>query len=118
MLQNSVATELLSEVADTIKNSTTAVRSRLKDALVEREVASRVDILDKALLKIREVRKEVQKMKPDQVSFDAGGQKIETWSKAAHEAKVKADESLGKLEGAFTAAMLGENFDKLRELVK
>lgn len=118
MTQNSIATELLSEVTETIKNSSTAIRSRLKDALVEREVVSRVDVLDKALVKIREAKKELLKMKPDQVSFDGGGQKVETWSKAAHETKVKADETLAKLEAAFAAAMLGENFDKLRDLVK
>lgn len=118
MLQNSLATELLSEVAETIKNSATAVRSRLKDTLVEREIASRVDILDKALIKIREAKKEFQKMKPDQVSFDAGGQKIETWSKLAHDNKTKAEGDLAKLEDAFAKAMIGEQFDKLREMIK
>lgn len=118
MQQNNPATEVLAEVAETIKNSSTAVRTRLKDTLVQREIDNRVETLDKALLKIKEARKEVQKMKPDQVSFDTSGGKVETWSKTAHEAKVKAEEALAKLEQAFANALGGESFDKLREMVK
>lgn len=118
MPQNNASTELLSEVAETIKNSSSAIRSRLKDTLVEREVSSRVDLLDRGLLKLREARAEIKKMKPDQVSFDGGGQKTETWSKDAHEKKVKAEEQVEKLEKAIELALSGDSFDKLKDLVK
>lgn len=113
----SVTGDILAEVAETLKNSNDVVRGRLTAMLVERKLASRVDVLDKALSKLNDCRNELRKMKPDQVSF-VNGEKQEAFSKDSWEKKSKAEEAMSKLEKALESALSGENFDKLQELVK
>lgn len=108
---------VLAEVADALKASPEAVKSRVKSVLVEREVAKRVDLLDKGLAKLREAKGEVNKIRPP-VSFTADGTKVEgTFSKADFETLKKAKEKVSKLEGALEKAFAGEEFDKLAGLV-
>lgn len=115
--KKSGASDVLAQVAETLKNSTDTIRARLTATLVERKLASRVDTLDKGLLKLQEGRNDLRKLKADQVSIDADGTKRETFSKDAWEKKNKAEEALGKLEKAVEAALSGESFDKLQELL-
>ena len=115
------ASDLLSQVSETLKASAPNVQERLKNLLVERELASRVDVLDKALSKAKEAKKELDKIRPDQVQIDTQGAKTETFSASAWESRKKAQEQLDKLNRAIEAALLGEApdaFSKLRELVK
>lgn len=109
---------VLAEVADALKNSTEVVRSRLKTALVEREVGKRVDLLDKGLAKLRDLKSEVNKIRPP-VSFQADGTKVEgTFSKADFESLKKAREKVSKLEAALEKAFAGQEFDKLTSLTQ
>ena len=116
--KQSVATDLLASVAETLKNSTDTVRARLTQTLVERKLASRVDLLDKGLTKLTDARNELKKMRPDQVSISGDGTKNETFSKDAWDKKAKAEEALAKLEKAVEQALTGESFDKLQEMTK
>lgn len=108
---------VLAEVADALKGSSEAVKGRLKAALVEREVVKRVDLLDKGLAKLRDLKGEVNKIRPP-VSFQADGTKVEgTFSKADFESLKKAREKVTKLEAALEKAFAGQEFDKLTNLV-
>jgi hypothetical protein len=116
-MANSV--DVLGEVSDLLKNSSEKVKERLVSTLVEREIASRVDLLDKALVKLKEAKKELDKIKPDIETFDEQGNKqAGQFSKAKWEEKKKATENKEKLEKAVEAALSGESFDKLRDLMK
>lgn len=115
---SSVTGDLLKEVADTLKNSTTTVKIRFKEMLVERAIASRVEQLDKGILKVQEAEKELRKVKPDQISIAPDGTKNETFSKDAWDKKQKAEETLKKLRDAVEKALNGEGFDKLAEQLK
>lgn len=55
---------VLAEVADALKGSTGAVRSRLVSALTERELVKRVDLLDKAIVKRAQLQNEVNAIRP------------------------------------------------------
>lgn len=113
----SIHQTVLAEVADALKGSNETVRARLKSALVEREVLKRVDLLDKGLLKLREAKNDLNKIRPP-VSFQADGTKVEgTFSKADFESLKKAREKVAKLEAALEKALVGQEFDKLGGLV-
>lgn len=111
--------DLLSQVSDAVKDSSELVRKRLVDALVDRELTSRVDLLDKALTKLKDAKKEVDKLRPDVETFDETGAKVTShYSKAKLEERKKAVEAKEKLEKAVEQALSGESFDKLKELMK
>lgn len=109
---------VLTDAAEAVKNATGDVRARLVTTLVQRELDSRVDVLDKALTKLKDAKKEFQKLKPDQVALSADGTKSETYSEAKWKERAKAQEELAKLEKAVESALVDGSFDKLRELVK
>ena len=115
--KTNAAQSVLVEVADALKASATTVRSRLVASLTEREVAKRVDMLDKALVKLREFKKDVDKVRPTDL-FDADGNKVPGhFTKQQHEELKKAKEKLARLESAVEKAFAGEGFDKLANLV-
>lgn len=62
--QTSTGANVLAEVADALKASPPEVRSRLVKALTERELAKRVDLLDKALVKRGQLQNEVNAIRP------------------------------------------------------
>ena len=108
---------VLVEVADALKASPAQVRSRVVSALVERELVKRVEMLDKGLAKLRDVKRDLDKIRPP-VSYTADGQKVEgTFSKADFENLKKARERVTRLESALEKAFAGQEFDKLANLV-
>jgi hypothetical protein len=77
----------------------------------------RVDLLDKGLAKLRDLKSEVNKIRPP-VSFMADGTKVEgTFSKADFESLKKAKEKVAKMEAALEKAFQGQEFDKLTNMV-
>lgn len=113
------ANDLLSAVSEAVKGSTQQVKDRLRDLLIEREISNRVELLDKALVKLKEAKKELDKIRPDMESYDEDGKKVSsTYSKAKLDERKKATELKDKIEKALEQALEGESFDKLRELVK
>lgn len=113
----STAASVFAEVADALKGSSQQVKGRLVVALTERVLAQRVDMLDKGLAKLKELKKEVDKIRaPDM--FDVDGNKVPGFfTKAQNEELKKAKEKLSKLEKAVEKAFNGEEFDKLAGLV-
>ena len=115
--KQNVATSVLVEVADALKASPAVVRQRLVSSLLERELVKRVDMLDKGLSKMKELKKEVDKIRPADM-FDTAGNKVPgNLTKQQYEELKKAKEKLNKLENALEKAFEGEGFDKLAGLV-
>ena len=117
-----VTSTVLSEVAEQLKNSAPAVQDQLKKVLVERELNKRVDILDKALTKLSELKRDVSKVKPDVETFNEDGTKVSAlFSKAKLEERKKAQEALDKLTKLIEVALSptpGDAFSKLSEQIK
>lgn len=113
----SIAARVLAEVAGALKASNDVVKKRLVESLTERVLVQRVDMLDKGLSKLKELKKEVDKIRaPDM--FDAAGNKVPGYfTKAQNEELKKAKEKFNKLEKAIEKAFNGEEFDKLSGLV-
>jgi hypothetical protein len=89
------------------------------EKLVNAEVAKRADALAAAIKLAEETLREQRKAsKPDQVALSAEGQKTETFSPKAFEAKKKIDEKLAKIEKVVQNATEKGEWGKLYELVK
>lgn len=122
--QTPTGTTVLAEVADALKGASGAVKQRLVDALVERELVKRVDMLDKALLKRRDLARELAKIQPKKTYKFVGPDQVEVESTyTAEEAKQfqktlkDATEKVTKFDAALEAAFQGNGFDKLAQLL-
>jgi len=95
------------------------VVSAVVEKLVTAEVAKRADALAAAIKLSEDTFRESRKAsKPDQVAISADGQKVESFSPKAFEAKKKLDEKLAKIDLVVTNATEKGVWDKLYELVK
>lgn len=112
------AVTVLKDVADKIDASGPIVRERVVSLLVEREVATRTDVLDKALVKRTEIERELRKIKPDIEAFDVEGKVVrQDYSKARFEELKKKREELERIEKALDKALVDNDFSKLKEVV-
>jgi c-di-GMP-related signal transduction protein len=96
---------------------------KVVDAVVEKlvtaEVAKRADALAAAIKLSEDTLREQRKAaKPDVVTLDAAGNKSESFTAKAFEAKKKLDEKLAKIDSVVTNAVEKGEWGKLYELVK
>lgn len=101
------------------KLGTQKVADSVVDKLVTAEVNKRAEALA-AAIKLSEdtVREQRKAAKPDQVAISADGQKVETFSPKAFEAKKKLDEKLAKIDKIVVGATESGDWGKLYDLVK
>lgn len=118
--KESRAQGLLADVATRIQASGPEVYSRLRDRMVEEEVASRVTLLDKAMQKRFQLMTDLKKVnRPDNEAFNADGSLASgTYSKPRLEEIKKAKEALAKHEAALEKALTTNDFSKLKETCK
>lgn len=111
---------LLADVASRIKESGPQVYARLRDAMVEKEIASRVDLLDKAFQKRFQLLTDLRKVdRPDQETYNADGSvATASYTKPRLEEIRKAKEALAKHENALEKALASNDFSKLKETCK
>lgn len=109
---------VLAEVANVLQASPPDVKARLVSVMVERELVKRVDTLDKALVKRKELSKELDKIKPEP-SYDAEGKEVPgNFTKAQNESRKKALEQLNKFDRLLEEALTnGKDFDKLSQMM-
>lgn len=103
------------EVADFLGKSQGAVREALVKSLTNREVARRVEALDKALVKRKELQKEIEKIRPKKVFNPDGTEAAGTFTSEEFQSLKKAKEKLAKFEGQLEKAFGGDAsaFDNL-----
>ena len=113
-------TGLLAEVADKVKSSAPEVFGRLRDSMVEKEVAIRVSKLDAAFASRLEMQQSLRKIdRPDQETYNADGTvATATYTKARLEEIKKVKEVLAKLETAMEKALSEGDFAKLKDFAK
>jgi len=107
-------------VAETItKLGSQRVVDTVVEKMVSTEINRRAEALAAGIKLYEDTRRELNKVKPDQVSLDENGQKVsETFSKAAFEAKKKLIEKLAKVDKIIVAATEKDNWGDLYNLVK
>lgn len=96
------------EVADFLGKSQGAVREALIQTLTNREVSRRVELLDKALVKRKELQKEIEKIRPKKVYNADGSEAVGTFTSEEFQSLKKAKEKFAKYEAALEKAFAGE----------
>jgi len=118
-MANVKSTEVLEAVRVKLEGAPEEVKSKLVDLLVTREINYRVDLLDQALAKLKDLKKELMKVHPDQEHYTSDGVKSLTYSKAKFEEKKKLEDKIEKLDTAIENAMSSPNsFTKLAETLQ
>ena len=97
--------------------------TKVVDTVVEKmvgvEIAKRAEALAAAIKLHDDTRRELNKVKADQVSLDENGAKVsETFSKTAFENKKKLTEKLAKIDKTIVAATEKDNWGDLYNLAK
>lgn len=109
-------------VKQTVGSSAQQIQDELVNLLVRRELDKRVSLLDSALSKLDELRKNLNKIKPDNVLYDETGAIVQnSYTKAKLDEKKKATEKVEKLDKAIESALAlsaPDAFQKLKEAVE
>ena len=119
--QPNVSAEIAQEVAKQLGASTSLVKERVINTLVESEIVRRATVLSEALTKVKELQRTLQKTQPDQKTYDAAGNESAVFSEAKFKERKKTTESLEALEKALEVAMSGttpDGFNKLKEALQ
>lgn len=117
------AKDLKTAVAETLAQSGPVVFDKVKEHLVNEEVAKRTDLVLKGLAKKQELEGEAKKIKPDPktATYDAEGKVVTAASYTEEQVKtIKTNrEQLNKVEKALELALNPDkpDFSKLREVV-
>lgn len=91
--------------------------SRVVDALAEETVAKRVQQVTSAYTEWLKQDKEIKRVKPDVVSYNADGTvKDEAWTKAGLDAKKKITDRIAKIEKAITNALEKNDWQAMNDL--
>jgi hypothetical protein len=101
--------DVLAAVADKIRTSGDIVRDRVVQSMVEKKLSTRVDMVEKALIKLKDADKELKKLGPDNEYYQEGSDKpVRTFSKQRREERKKAEEAKAKLETALEIVLSGK----------
>ncbi len=110
------AQETLAEIAEKLKGTRDEVLQHYINRQVQTEVASRVELLDKAFQKRFELLGALGKVnRPDNVTYNLDGTEASgTYTKPRLEEIKKAKEALEKHENALEKALTTNDFSKLK----
>lgn len=101
------------------KQETGAIREKVVTALVEEEVSTRADLLTKALAKRKAQARELDKIKPDQCTFNEDGSPAQQhWSKTKLGERQKAQKNLSKIDKAINAAVQNADYEGLKKIAQ
>ena len=110
--------ELKNDVAGKVAELSPAIKDAIISKLAEEEIKIRKDEALTAITQIEILEKEIRKIKPDQESFDAKGDKVsETYSKQAIDNRNKKQQALDKWNAALKKALEEHDWKSLKELV-
>ncbi len=113
--------KLQNDVAELISNSTGQLRADVVKSLVEVVLLERKKLVIESHTCLMELNKSISKIRPDQVSFNAQGEKVnETYSKDKFEERKKLLELSQKLEQEIEKVLTKvpvsqDDFDQLKK---
>jgi len=111
--------EIQKEIKERLLTQNPSVREAYIDAEVKAKLVSRTETVKKAIVEIATQQKELQKLKPDLVSYGTDGKVAqEFFSKEAVDKRGKASERIQKIEKALTKAFDTADYSDLENLVK
>lgn len=105
------------KVAERISTAGTTILTKVVDSLANVEIEKRADALLKAVNLAVATQRELNKAKPDVVSYnDDGSVKDASWTKPKLEEKKKLVEKLAKIEAAVAKAIEKNDFSGVLSL--
>jgi hypothetical protein len=109
---------LNTEIASRIASVSEAVYERVVNAIVEKEVVSRADIIAKGIGQLSDLERELARTKADSITYnDDGTVASSAWSKPKLDAKNKLVEKISKIKSALDDALSGK-MDKLSAILR
>ena len=109
---------LMEAVASQISNVAPAVEEAVINVLVQRELKKRSDALVQGLDTVSKLQKDLVRIKPDVVAYNAGGTIVsENYSKGKLDELHAANKKLGKLNSAIDKALNNADFSDLYNLL-
>lgn len=110
-------TDILSTIKTSIEEGNATVKDKVVAHFAKIEIDSRVEKTIAAMDSLKLAQKELQKVKPDQASYDGqGNETSSSYSKAAMENRRKALEKVTRIETALLEVFNNGNFEKLLKL--
>lgn len=119
--KNPEALKLMDDVKAEVagKEETGSIRKRVVEVLVEEEVSTRADLLTKALSKRKAQAMELNKIRPDQCTFNEDGSPAQQkWSKAKLGERDKVQKVLSKIDKVINAAVLNADYEGLKKIAQ
>jgi hypothetical protein len=110
-------------IVTAIKNRITEQNSSVRESYIEQEVqvklTQRVELVKKAMIELSTQKKEVDKIKPDDVKYDLEGKVVqELYSKELIDKRKKSLEKSQKIEKALTKALSEADYTELENILK
>lgn len=107
------------EVKSRLVSDNQAVREKYIESEVSAKLSERVTLVKSAVGKVVELEKELKKIKPDQIAYDADGKVVqEFYSKPIADKLKETKEKIVKLEAAITKAFETADYSDLEKTCK
>ncbi len=111
--------EIQKEVKSRLVVTNDLVREKYIESEVSVKLTERVALVKSAVAKVVELEKELKKIKPDQLAYDADGKVVqEFFSKAVSDKLKETKEKIVKLEAAITKAFETADYSDLEKTCK
>lgn len=113
------ATDIANEVKEALAKSSKTVLDKVKQCLVDRGIAERVELVLKALDRRNSIQKDVNKCKPDMRSRTVDGKTHEAFSEQKWKEKGDLEEKLKKFDKALEVALSDKaDYEPLRKALQ
>jgi hypothetical protein len=109
--------DIMAAVATRLGESSEAIKTAVIDTLVSKELTTRADKIMATMTMADNVKRDLRKIKPDQVILNLDGTtSSEGYSKAKLEEHKKLTDRLAKIEKAINTALTDGDYSKINEL--
>lgn len=122
--ENKTVTQSESSIIITaIKNRITDQNSSVRESYIDQEVqaklSQRVELVKKAMIELGTQKKEIDKIKPDDIKYDLDGKVVqELYSKEVIDKRNKSLEKSQKVEKALKKALSEADYTDLENILK
>lgn len=118
-----VTRSVSSTIITTIKNRITEQNPRVRESYIDQEVqvklSQRVELVKKAMIELGTQKKEIDKIKPDDIKYDFDGKVVqELFSKEVIDKRKKSMDRSLKIENALDKALIEADYTDLENILK
>lgn len=112
------AVALQQDVKRHLSDHGSTIRERVVAQLAEEEISRRVGLLREAVDTRSSFNRELNKLKPDVITYDDNGEEERRWTKKARDERDKLLDKLGKIDARINAVIEQPNASNYDQLSK